>query len=128
MPRKEQRAEEEGLKISEKEFQKGVIKTAQYCGWIVAHFRPSLNQRGTWQTAVAGNGAGFPDLVLCHERTHEVIFAELKAEKGKVSPEQQRWLDALGGVVWRPSNWPKIEARLKRANTKGNVLIPWDEL
>lgn len=62
------------------------------------------------------DGAGFPDLVLVH-RT--VIYAELKAQKGRVSEAQKAWHEALRAAgeevhVWRPSDWPEVEARLRR--------------
>ena len=51
---------------------------------------------------------GFPDLVLVHLSTGRVIFAELKMAKGRVTPEQRRWLAALSktceAVVWRPGD------------------------
>ena len=50
---------------------------------------------------------GFPDLVLAREGV--VIFAELKAEKGRLRPDQEKWIAALGACyVWRPSDWPAI--------------------
>jgi len=55
---------------------------------------------------------GLPDLVLC--KPPRLIFAELKTEKGIVSPHQQEWLDALAqclGVevyLWRPSDIEKV--------------------
>lgn len=61
---------------------------------------------------------GFPDLVLAHPGKKRIIYAELKSEKGKVTPEQQRWLDALRQCgqevyVWRPADIEEI-ARLLR--------------
>ena len=66
---------------------------------------------------MSADGAGFPDLVLA--RGGFVIFAELKADKGKTSDDQEAWLLALGGesfqsertlvVVWRPRDWSTIE-------------------
>jgi hypothetical protein len=92
---------------SEAAFQKNVVQLARARGWIVAHFRASLNQRGQWQTAVSGDGAGYPDLTLVRER---VLFVELKAEDGRMRPEQRVWLRALANAgqdvfVWRPSDW-----------------------
>jgi hypothetical protein len=52
---------------------------------------------------------GFPDLVLV--RDGRLLFVELKAERGKASPEQGEWLEALSGVhgievcLWRPADW-----------------------
>lgn len=57
------------------------------------------------------DGKGFPDLVLVRER---IIFAVVKAEKGRVRPDQKVWLDMLRAAgaqvhVWKPSDWPEIE-------------------
>lgn len=100
--------------ISEAEFQRQVIQLAQLCGWKVAHFRPArvmVRGKETWRTPCEGDAAGFPDLVLAS--FGEVHFRELKSEKGKVSREQDDWLRAVGGKVWRPSDWPEIEKLLK---------------
>ena len=51
---------------------------------------------------------GFPDEVIVLPRTGRLIVAELKSEKGRVSKNQQRWLDAFATIpgaevfVWRP--------------------------
>lgn len=102
----------------EEEFQSAVVDLAQKTGWLVAHFRPAKTERG-WRTAVSADGAGFVDLVLVRERT---LFRELKAERGRLGPNQQRWLDALSTAgadvaVWRPSDWPAIEKTLTRSTT-----------
>jgi len=104
-------------KLTEAQWQRQVIQMARALGWIVAHFRPSLNQRGRWQTAVAGDGAGFPDLVLVNERTGDVIFAELKRDGAKLNdPAQVRWGKALAKrsnyAVWRPSDFEHVRLRL----------------
>lgn len=96
-------------------FQQAVIDLAHLNGWLVAHFRPAQTRAGKWVTPVAADGAGFPDLVLVHDE--HVLFRELKTAKGRVSVAQMHWLDALelAGAdvgVWRPGDWPEIEATL----------------
>lgn len=90
-----------------------VIALAGYRGWRFYHApdnRPGRN--GGVQRVVRG----WPDLVLV--RDDRMIVAELKAEKGRLRPGQQEWLDALAQVpgveahVWRPSDWPAVEAAL----------------
>ena len=101
--------------ISEAQFQRTVIEAARRLGWLVHHVRPGRNARGRWMTAVSGD-VGFPDLVLVHEGTGDVIFAELKRDDGKLEPAQERWARALDvelRAVWRPKDWPAIEGRLK---------------
>ena len=108
--------------ITEAAFQKMVLALARLHGWKSAHFRASLNARGKWQTAVAGDGVGFPDLVLCHDgkggHVPRVLFVELKTDTGRIRPEQREWIAAInaaGGtaVVWRPGDWPQIEKELR---------------
>lgn len=103
-------------KISEAQFQRQVLQLAKLCGWRTAHFRPGLDRRGNWQTAVAGDGAGFPDLVLVRER---VLFVELKTDTGRLTPDQEAWRQAAQAAgathhVWRPRDWPAIESTLQR--------------
>lgn len=98
--------------IGEARFQAQVIQMARTFGWSVAHFRPGMDRRGQWKTAVQGDGEGFPDLVLAHQKYRDVIHAEIKSEKGKLTPAQERWIVILQGVVWRPSNFDQIRARL----------------
>ena len=74
-------------------FQKDVIDLAHTLGWRVAHFRTSMNSRGHYMTAVAADGAGFPD--LCMVRRGRIVFAELKAPDGSLSAKQKEWIDAL---------------------------------
>lgn len=110
--------------MTEAEFQSAVIDLARMSGWMVAHFRAGMNRRGRWMTAVAGDGAGFPDLVLVHAGRREVLYRELKSERGRLTFEQIEWgrtLTAAGAdyAVWRPADWPTVVARLSfgRAHT-----------
>ena len=104
------------LRQSEREFESAVIDLARIAGWRVAHFRPALTKKG-WRTPVSADGAGWPDLTLC--RPPEFLIVELKAERGKLSEAQKQWLRAIDqcGIewhIWRPSDWPIIEARLTK--------------
>jgi hypothetical protein len=100
--------------IAEKDLQQAVIETGRLFGWRVAHFRPARTNRG-WVTPVAADGKGFPDLVLVNDRTGRLIFAELKSLTGRVTVEQQQWLDGLRMVaaacdevevhVWTTADW-----------------------
>jgi hypothetical protein len=101
---------------TEAEFQTAVLELARLCGWRCAHFRAARTEQG-WRTPVAGDGKGFPDLVLVRDR---VIFAELKSARGRVSDDQQGWIEDLQHAgaemhVWRPADWPAIEKALRRA-------------
>jgi hypothetical protein len=100
-----------GPTITEDQFLGQVLQLARIFKWRTAHFRPAKTAHG-WRTAVQGDGKGFPDLVLT--RPTRVVFAELKAAKGKLRPEQTEWIDALTacpGVethVWRPADLDTI--------------------
>lgn len=104
------------MTLSERDWQRQVIDLARLCGWRVAHFRPARTASG-WRTPVQADGAGFPDLVAV--RGGELIFAELKSDKGKPTGEQQRWLSDLGHVaaveaaLWRPRDFELVAERLR---------------
>lgn len=105
------------LNETEAGFTRAVLELAKLHGWRTAHFRPAMTAKG-WRTPVQGDGAGFPDLVLV--RGCRLIFAELKATKGRVSPEQTEWLTRLMGAgaecyIWRPDDWDEIVAKLEPA-------------
>ena len=93
-------------------FTMAVIALAKLHGWRTAHFRPARTKDGGWRTAVSGDGAGFPDLILV--RGTRIIAAELKVGKGKLTQAQSDWLSDLGRVpgmttcVWRPADWCEI--------------------
>ena len=106
--------------ISEKAFQKQVLGLASLLGWHTLHISIGAKMSGDRKTVaryitpVQGSlGKGWPDLVLVHERTGRLIFAELKSEVGKLSPEQVDVLDilrqtALEVYVWRPRDIDEI--------------------
>jgi hypothetical protein len=90
----------------EKTFQASVIRLAQLCRWTTYHTYDSRRC-----------SPGFPDLVMFREA--RLIFAELKTDKGVVSPDQRVWLEGLAHVpgievaVWRPADWDHIVETLR---------------
>lgn len=82
--------------ISERALLSGVMKLARLKGWLAYHTHDSRH-----------SPSGFPDLVLV--RDGQIVFVELKTKKGKVSPAQSQWIDALRKCaetyVWRPVDW-----------------------
>jgi hypothetical protein len=101
--------------MTEAAFQDQVIAMAIMYGWKAHHVRPGMSSRGKWMTHIQGH-VGFPDLVLVH-RDRGVIYAELKAERGKVSPSQADWLETLTAAgaetyLWRPRDFQFIVKRL----------------
>lgn len=101
--------------MTEAEFQSQVMQVAKLYGWKIMHTRPAQYSDGRWATPIQGD-AGFPDLVLSH-RTHGTIYAELKGDKGRLSPAQVEWIDTLRDAgdevhVWKPVNFDLIVKRL----------------
>lgn len=100
--------------MTEAQFLGAVIALAKHTGWVVAHFRPARTEKG-WRTPVSADGQGFPDLVL--SKPPRLIFAELKSESGRLTQEQQIWLDKLRVnqevYVWKPRDWEWIVATLQ---------------
>jgi hypothetical protein len=97
---------------SEREFQGRVIDLARLNGWSVYSIPDS--RRVTL--------AGYPDLTMW--RGKRLVFAELKREKGRLSPAQELILGQLRELpnvevyVWRPSDWVAIREALDRKNPK----------
>lgn len=83
---------------SEAAWQAKVEGLARFYGWRIFHApdnRPVRARSG--RTYVQNVTPGFPDLVLL--RPPELIFAELKTDKGRVKPEQEEWLADLRAVA-----------------------------
>lgn len=88
--------------ITEKDFLADVRRVARLAGWETYH---------PWRSDHSEEG--YPDLTLL--KGERLVFAELKTEKGVVSPAQQRWLDLLSHVqgvevyLWRPRERERID-------------------
>jgi hypothetical protein len=96
-------------RVKECDFQQQVIEAATLLGWKVYHTYDSRRCTSN----------GYVDLTIIHPLGYGFILAELKTERGVLSPEQKSWLAALqaNGVesyVWRPSQIDEIIARLQR--------------
>jgi hypothetical protein len=105
--------------VKESDFMKQIIELGHLYGWQIAHFRPAWSKDGKrCMTAVSADGKGFPD--LCMVKRCRLIFAELKAGKGRLSPEQQGWIDNLTNsmrcecYIWKPENFDEIVEILTR--------------
>lgn len=91
--------------LSEKAWQEQVVELASYYRW--RHFHPFDMRR---------SDAGWPDLVLA--RAPELIFVELKTDRGRLSAAQVDWIELLRGCgqevhVWRPRDFGAVHERLK---------------
>jgi hypothetical protein len=98
-------ATEAPFSLTERAFQSQVVRLARLFGWACYHTRDSRRSE-----------AGFPDLVMV--RRPRVVWAELKSERGRLSPEQKAWIEELRAsgqavYIWRPSSWQEIERVLR---------------
>lgn len=105
---------------TEAEFQTRVVQLATLYGWAHMHVIAAMaDNYGRWRTPTIGTlGRGWPDLTMVHRRTGRLIFAELKAEKGKLTVEQMDVLDLLRSTaaevyVWRPSDFDELQRILR---------------
>lgn len=108
------------VRESETAFQSWVLELARLTGWHAAHFRSVRVQRRDgsvrYMTPVQADGAGYPDLHMV--RGERSVFAELKAQHGKPSSEQEAWMEKLRATghevyLWRPSDRDAIEEVLR---------------
>ena len=93
--------------VTENEFRAKVISLAHENNCLVYCVADSRTSQGD---------NGFPDLVIVGKSN--VLFAELKSERGERSPDQTTWHYRLLSVgaystLWRPANMKRIESALK---------------
>ena len=101
--------------LTEAEWLRSVGDALDLTGWAWIHHRPARRAQGKWTTATQGNSAkGFPDVVAV--RPPRVLWLELKTERGRVSVEQNSWLDLLRAsgqeahVLRMPRDWSSFTA------------------
>lgn len=73
--------------MTERQWMSQVLKMLRLAGWATYHTFDS--RRST---------AGFPDIIAIKER--RMLAIELKADKGKATPEQIAWIRAFAQVAW----------------------------
>ena len=106
------------VRLTERELQAQVTQLATMLGWTWAHFRPAQTSKG-WRTPVSGPlGMGWPDLVLVRMRDRRTMYVELKADDGRLTPEQALVLAELATAglethVWRPRDLDAIAVALR---------------
>ena len=96
-------------------------RLATYLGWHywhdVATNAPRKCRHCGKELHLPRNPAGFPDLLLI--RRPRLIWAELKADRGVVTPDQRDMLEELRSCgqevyLWRPSMWSELKRYLPR--------------
>ena len=95
--------------ISERELAATVDAMAERFGWKIYGV---LEQR----VYARRLSKGFPDRVMT--RNSRLLFIEYKSQRGRVTPEQQEWLELLRLTLaevflWRPSDLDRIEEILR---------------
>ena len=112
--------------MSEAEFQRIVLNYASECGWRVWHFHDSRRQV---KHQLVGDVAarGFPDLNACHP-SRGLFYAELKAEKGRLTGHQRVALDQLAvtarSMAMNGANTPKLRVHVWRPSDMPDVILP----
>lgn len=116
--------------VSERDLQAAVIDLAERCHFKVAHFHDSRRAvvRPNGQRLLIGDkqAAGWPDLVLI--RGDRILIIELKAQRGRVRPEQREWINLLQNTAaaraghlevycWKPADWDDIQRILTTGRT-----------
>jgi hypothetical protein len=105
------------LEMTERDLQSTIVQAARMFGWLVAHHHDSRRQVRPSVFVGDADAAGLPDLVMV--RRDRVLFVELKREKGRTTPAQDQWLDALAAsgcveaLVVRPSDLDAFLAHLR---------------
>lgn len=99
--------------MTEAQLLQAVRALATIRGWLIYHTHDSRR-----------SDPGFPDLVLVHPRTGDLVVAELKTARGRTTSTQDAWLAALtlAGVtahLWRPADL--VDGTIARALTPRDV-------
>lgn len=105
--------------LTEAQWQNRVVGLARFYDWLVYH--PPDNLPATKTGRRQRVTPGYPDLTLV--RDTDLIFAELKTAKGRVSPDQHVWITALEATsaetyVWRPADEDQVHDRLARGRNR----------
>jgi len=119
-----------GQTISEKDFATWFEELLDTYGYRWMHPRPARVRRGgkdVYETAYTGH-KGYLDYTIAHEVKQRLIFAELKSETGKVSPDQQLWFDTLEAcqkvILLEPMIVVGREASLELKGLMDSLTIP----
>jgi hypothetical protein len=99
--------------MTEAQFQAWVVEKATQAGWVLQfHVQRAQVKGGRWVTNTSTPGV--PDLWLLRPATGQLVVLELKAQRGRATPEQQAWVAGLQQVpgveafIVRPSDAPEL--------------------
>lgn len=119
-------------KFTEAAFQAAVLTVARNEGWRYTHSRPAVDRSGKWSTPISGD-KGFPDLVMHHVAAPKLLIWELKTETGKVTADQEAWLESMSihnswlvdVGVYRPRDWARLSMILANPGNPISVVSGW---
>jgi hypothetical protein len=99
--------------VNERQWQGKVLELAELYGWLWYHAPDNIPRGPKGQKQKIPRG--FLDLVLV--KGQRLLFAELKAEGGRLRPEQKTWMRTLclAGqevALWRPTDLAEVIAVL----------------
>lgn len=100
----------------EKDFGHQVEHLLNLFRWRWYHPAPAYRPSGGYSDSFHGM-KGLPDYIAV--RRGRLVFAELKNERGRLTPDQNEWLDNLQQVpaievyVWRPADLEEIKEVLR---------------
>lgn len=104
--------------MTEDELLTGLTQALTIAGWRWTHARRS-------DLAVTMGDPGWPDLIAVHPlHPGRVLAWELKDRTGRVSPDQEAWLDALRGPaevdarIVRPADYDEALAEILAARPR----------
>jgi hypothetical protein len=108
-----QTARPRALELTERQWQELIVDMARLHGWWVHHHYDARHSTPGW-----------PDLVLM--RPPELVFVELKTNRGRVTTEQRDVLAGLAAcgvetAVWRPADEVAVFARLSSRSPSGQA-------
>jgi len=107
----------DSIRITERDLREQVRDLCKLFGWEFLF---------TWTSIHSPKG--MLDLLLINKEQKRVIFAELKTERGKLTPEQQETFDNLVACgqevyVWRPQDIEGIADILRYSREKVEELL-----
>ena len=119
--------------ISETAFLSQVADLLNLFQWRWCHIRPAYSERG-WRTPIQGHdpngfkGKGLPDIIAV--RPPRLLFAELKDEHSKPTPEQEAWLEDLQACMRIITSEPLMvrNGKAELNLTKGIKLLNLPEI
>ena len=99
--------------MTEGQWQRLVIDAACRLGWEVHHEGNSFGTKPGWPDLALWRPAGFMG-----KSGRSIILAELKSDRGKVSPAQEERIATLRAsgtmvYVWRPHDWDDVVSVLE---------------